>query len=126
MARDARSLEVRLTAGRPNSLGEANEIAAEVLNDNSRLPELFDCLFSDNEWVRMRAGDALENVCREQPSWFTPYRTRLLDEVAGIQQASVQWHLAQMLGEIDLTPSQRQKAIAILSGNLADPDVDWI
>ncbi len=74
----------------------------------------------------MRAGDALEKVCRQQPRWLAPYRTRLLGEVARIRQASIQWHLAQMFGEIELTSSQRQKAIAILRANLADSDVDWI
>lgn len=114
------------TGGKSNSLGEANEIVSEILQNGSRLSELFECLFSDDEWVRMRAGDALEKVCRQQPGWFAPYRTRLLGEVAQIRQASVQWHLAQMLGEIELTGSQRQEAIAILTENLANPEVDWI
>ncbi len=127
MEADTRSLESRLaTGGKSNSLGEVSNIVVEVLNDPTRLPELFECLFNHDEWIRMRAGDALEKVCREQPGWFAPYRSRLLTDVAEIRQASVQWHLAQMLGEIRLTRAQRQTAIAILSANLADPDVDWI
>lgn len=126
MANTPRSLEARLTGGRPNSLGEANTIVDEVLAGDSDLAELYGCLFSDDQWVRMRAGDALEKVCRQRPEWFADYLERLLSEVAAIRQPSVQWHLAQMLGEIELTQAQQQRAIEILRDNLTDPNVDWI
>jgi len=66
----------------------------------------------------MRAGDALEKICRVHPDWFVPYLPRLLGDVAEIPQASVQWHLAQMFGEIEITDSQRSRAVAILTANL--------
>ncbi|MFA7266489.1 MAG: hypothetical protein WC054_09275 [Candidatus Nanopelagicales bacterium] len=127
MVGDTRSLAARLeTGGKSNSLGEVSDIVSEVLADKNLLPELFECLFSDDEWVRMRAGDALEKVCRQQPGWFVPYLARLLEEVSQIQQASIRWHLAQILGQVELTTSQQQKAIEVLSGYLRDPQVDWI
>jgi hypothetical protein len=55
-----------------------------------------------------------------------PYTSRLLGEVAKINQPSVQWHLAQMLSEIELTPEQRQKAITLLKNHLQSLEVDWI
>jgi hypothetical protein len=45
--------------GTSNSLGRAEEVVQIVLADESRLDELFECLF-DDEWLRMRAIDALE------------------------------------------------------------------
>jgi hypothetical protein len=119
-------LRTRLTGGKPNSLGDVPQVVAEILVDPQLLPDLYDCLFSDDQWVRMRAGDALEKVCRVHPDWFIPCVPKLLGEVAEINQASVKWHLAQMLGEIDLTDAQRVRAVSILTTNLADPNVDWI
>jgi hypothetical protein len=73
----------------------------------------------------MRAGDALEKIARQQPGWFGPYRKRLLGEVAEIEQPSVQWHLAQILGRLDLDPAQARRAKAILKRNLERSE-DWI
>ncbi len=126
MASDDPALRARLTGGKPNSLGEVPQVVSEVLVNPQLLPELYDCLFSEDQWVRMRAGDALEKICRVHPDWFVPYLPRLLGDVAEIPQASVQWHLAQMFGEIEITDSQRSRAVAILTANLSDPHVDWI
>ncbi len=112
--------------GKKNSLGRAEEIVQIVLADHSRLDELYRCLFEDDAWVRMRAVDALEKICRVHPEWLEPYVERLLYEVATIDQASIQWHLAQMFLEIDLSPAQRKKAIDIMKRNIATKEADWI
>lgn len=112
--------------GKKNSLGRAEEIVQIVLADHSRLNELYQCLFEDDAWVRMRAVDALEKICRVHPEWLEPYVERLLHEVAAIDQASIQWHLAQMFLEIDLSPAQRKQAIDIMKRNIATKEADWI
>lgn len=114
-----------LSGGDPRSLGRTEEVVSWVLADQTRLDELFACLFHKDEIVRMRAGDALEKVARQQPEWLVPYVERLLTDVAQIAQHSVQWHLAQMLGEVPLTPGQRVRAIALLKQMLDRYD-DWI
>ncbi len=114
-----------LTGGHPNSLGSTPDVINVVLRDRGRLEELFDCLGSDDEVVRMRAGDALEKICREKPEWFGSYIDRLLAEVAAIDQPSVQWHLAQMLQRVTLDSAQRRRAIAWLWGTF-DRTNDWI
>jgi hypothetical protein len=96
-----------------------------VLDDRGRLSELFDCVFSDDEVVRMRATDALEKVCREHPEWLGPYVDGMLSDLAAIEQPSVQWHLVQMIGELDLGPKQRRRAVTILKDNLEKAG-DWI
>ena len=55
-----------LTGGHPNSLGRSEEVVGIVVDDRTRLDELFACLESPDELVRMRAGDGLEKVCRQQ------------------------------------------------------------
>lgn len=112
--------------GKRNTLGRAEEVVQIVLADSSRLDELYQCLFEDDAWLRMRAIDALEKVCRVHPEWLKPYVDRLLDEVAAIDQASIQWHLAELFREIDLSPRQRQQAITIMKRNIARSSADWI
>lgn len=120
------SFEKILSGGKSNSLGRTGEVIDKVLKNRNRLNELFDCLFSDNEWVRMRAGDGLEKVCRVRPGWLEPYVERLLGEVARIDQPSIQWHLAEILGEIELDPGQKERAFEWLRERLSEEKPDWI
>jgi hypothetical protein len=73
----------------------------------------------------MRASDALEKVCRSSPDLLKRFVPWLLTEMSRIEQPSVQWHLAQILAEVELDDSQRAEAIAILERNLDTCD-DWI
>ncbi|HSX27757.1 MAG TPA: hypothetical protein VLG25_03160 [Patescibacteria group bacterium] len=116
---------VLLSGGDPRSLGQANKVLHFVLNDQKLLDNLFACVLDDDEIVRMRAGDVLEKVCAQHPDWLSPYIPRLFDEVAVIKQASIQWHLAQMFGELELAPEFRARAIKILFDNLSR-NYDWI
>jgi hypothetical protein len=112
--------------GKSNSLGRAGEVVAMVAADQTRLEELYLCLFEEDAWLRMRAADSLEKVCRVHPEWLTSYTERLFTEVATSSQPSIQWHLAQIFAEIALTPTQKQRAIKWLEERLRDKNVDWI
>lgn len=112
--------------GHKNSLGLAEKIVQLVLSDASRLTELYECLFDDDAWVRMRAADALEKVCRVHPNWIKPYIDRCFKEIGPSTQASIQWHFAQILGEVSLSSTQRQRAIDWLDEKLQTIEVDWI
>jgi hypothetical protein len=114
-------IEQGLAGGDRRSLGRTEEVVAQVRADPARFPELFACLFSPDDVVRMRAGDAIEKVSRTHPHLLGPYRERLLSDVAAIDQPSVRWHLAQMLPRLALTAAERRRALAILRGNLARP-----
>ena len=112
--------------GKTNSLGRAAEVVDCVLGDQNRLEELYDCIFDDDAWVRMRAIDSFEKICRVHPEWFTEYTERLLTDVAVSSQASIQWHVAQLLGEMSLTDSQKQRAVIWLLDKGSNSQVDWI
>jgi hypothetical protein len=116
-----------LKGGHPNSLGRTEEVVAIVLADGQCLEEVFACLAEPDELVRMRAGDALEKVCREQPGWFAPHVDRLIAEVGAIEQPSIQWHVAQVLQHVrgDLSDEQARRAEALLQRNLTQ-STDWI
>lgn len=120
-----RDLRATLSGGNPRSLGRTDEVVECVTGDRNRLDDLFDCVFDIDETVRMRAGDALEKVCREHLDWLQPYTDRILTEVAAIPQPSVQWHVVQMIGELPLNDAQRAQAVKILKHNLESAS-DWI
>lgn len=115
-----------LTTGKPNSLGRADEVVEMVVADKSRLEELYLCLFEDDAWLRMRAIDSLEKVCRDYPEWLAPYVDRMFEELGDTTQPSIQWHMAQMFTQIDLTEHQRELAITWLTSKLSTVDTDWI
>ena len=118
--------EILAVGGKTNSLGRASEVVDTVLQDNSKLEELYQCLFDDDAWVRMRAADSLEKICRIQPEWIEPYIDRLLADFSTHSQASIQWHLAQIYRQVSLTPVQKQRVIAWLTQLLSTIEVDWI
>ena len=109
-----------------NSLGRAQEVVDTTLRDHTRLAELYDCIFDTDPYVRMRAIDSFEKVGRVHPDWIVPYIDRLLRDVAPIDQASIQWHLAEIFAWPILSPTQRRQAIILLKRNVADTTVDWI
>jgi len=61
-------------------------------------------LLENDPIIRMRASDALEKISRQPLDWLQPYIPQLLTEIGPIDQPSVQWHLAQILGQVQLTP----------------------
>ncbi len=130
MARDTTpnsEFELMLTGGHLNSLGRTVEVVDMVLVDRSRLTDLFSCYFSDDEVVRLRVSSAMKRVAREHPEWLLPFVERLLEEIAGIRQASTQWTLAtlfQLLWDL-MDGSQQDRAKHLLMSNLEGWD-DWI
>lgn len=119
------AVEALLTGGDPRSLHNAASVIDAASRQPERLAELVQCVFSPDEIVRMRASDALEKVCRAHPGLLRPFVPRLLGEMSRIEQASVQWHLAQILTEVELDEAEQAAAITILEHNL-DTSGDWI
>lgn len=119
------AIEALLAGGDPRSLRNAATVIDAASHQPERLAELVQCVFSPDEVVRMRASDALEKVCRAHPGLLRPFVPRLLGEMSRIEQASVQWHLAQILTEVELDEAEQAAAISILEHNL-DTSGDWI
>lgn len=115
-----------LSGGGPRELRNVDKVVAMVLAEPERLGELLSCILeSPDEVVRMRAGDALEKVCRAQPSLLQPHVPLLLGDLSTIHQPSVEWHVAQMLGEVALSSAQRRRAAGLMD-KYCDESSDWI
>lgn len=118
--------DILAVGGKSNSLGRASEVTEAVLKNKALLEKLYECLFNEDAWTRMRAADSLEKVCRIHPEWLLPYIDRLSADLASNSQASIQWHLAQIYRAVDLTLSQKHFAINWLKQLLSSTQVDWI
>ncbi len=88
---------------------------------------LYACYQSDDAVVRLRTSSALKHISREKPEWLVPLIDGFLTEIAGLDQASAQWTLADLFQTLAplMFPTQRQQAEAVLKHNLAH-HTDWI
>ena len=112
--------------GKKNSLGRVNDVIEAVLADPSRLEELYATMFDEDAWVRMRAADGFEKICRVHPEWIQKYIDRIQTELDQSKQASIQWHIAEIYSQITLDDAQKKHAINWLRNLLETTDVDWI
>jgi hypothetical protein len=110
----------KLRGGDRRSLGESAEAVTAVTKTPALFADLFECLFDDDPMVRMRAADAVEKVTREHPRLLQPWKRPLLETVALRKEKEVRWHVAQLLARLKLTAGERESAIGILMGYLAD------
>lgn len=119
-------IDILKIGGHKNSLGRVNDVIEMVLSDKSRLSELYEAIFHDDAWVRMRAIDGLEKICRRHPEWVEPYIDSLQETLSNSTQPSIQWHLAEIYSEVMLKDAQKERAIKWLKERLATAEVDWI
>ena len=114
------SLAAVLAGGDRRSIGKSNEVAALVLSQPRRFPELIGCLWSDDPLVRMRAADAAEKVSAQEPALLEPFKAELLGLLVEAEQQELRWHLAQMIPRLPLTSGERQRAATIFRSFLKD------
>lgn len=103
-----------IEGGKKNSLGRVNEVIDTVLADRARLDELYQTIFHEDPWVRMRAIDGFEKICRVHPDWVEPYVDNIQTELATSTQSSIQWHIAEIYRHVQLQPDQTRPAITWL------------
>ena len=109
-----------LRGGDRRSIGQSNQVAAQVLRQPARFAQLIKLLWSDDPLVRMRAADAAEKVCARQPRLLDRYKAQLLGLAEETTQAEVRWHLALMLPRLALTCSERARVADTLREYLND------
>lgn len=113
-----KSLLDKLRGGPLSSIGRADEVVSEVLENPRLFATVFSGLFQEDPVLRARCADVAEKVSRSHPENLRPLRRLLLERVAPIAQQEVRWHAAQMLGYLDWSPRERRKVIGLLE--------DWL
>jgi hypothetical protein len=110
----------KLTGGDRRSIGHVDEVVANVLNN----PDLFDAVFNgmlaDDPLIRMRAADAVEKITAKHPEYLHPYKPKLIEQIAGIDQQEVRWHVAQMFPRLKTSRTEQAVVIGILQDYLND------
>ncbi len=121
------NFESMLSEGKINSLGRTIEVVDIVLKDQAKFEELYQCYFSDDEWVRLRVSNAMKRVHEEHPEWFDEYIDKFLTEISKIDQPSTKWTFATLMlwHRKRLSDRQLQTAKDIIKRNLTKDD-DWI
>lgn len=109
-----------LQGGDRRSIGKSNQVAATVLRNPRQLPELIECLWSDDPLIRMRAADAAEKVSLSKPDLLQSFKAELLGLAEEATQAELRWHLALMLPRLRLAAAERERARTTLRRYLSD------
>ena len=110
----------KLAGGDRRSIGQADEVVADVLADLSLFGVVWQGMLGDDPVVRMRAADVCEKISASVPECLAPFKVDLLGRVAAVDQQEVRWHVAQMLPRLDLDQVERARAVEILVGYLED------
>jgi hypothetical protein len=113
-------LLTKLAGGDLRSIGRADEVVAEVLDDLSLFGTVFGGMYNDDPVIRMRCADVCEKVSVLHPESLLSFKRELLGRVAAIEQQEVRWHVAQMLPRLELDVIEREQAVQILVGYLED------
>ena len=110
----------KLAGGDRRSIGRVSEVVADVLDDPTLFEVVFHGMVSDDPVIRMRSADAVEKITARHPEYLRPYKTKLIQQVAKIEQQEIRWHLAQMIPRLELGEDERAVVVEILLGYLSD------
>jgi len=109
-----------LQGGDRRSLGQANYVAALILGQPKRFPELLQCLWCDDPVTRMRAADAAEKISTQSAGLLRPFKAELLGLAQETNQQELRWQLALMIPRLPLTPAERKRVVALFKEFLND------
>jgi len=104
----------KLRGGDLRSIGKANEIAKEVVNNPALFEFLFSGLLDDAPVVRMRAADVIEKVTQGKPELLLGYTSKIISILANAEQQEVCWHMAQIAPRLKCDPSEEIEIIELL------------
>jgi hypothetical protein len=110
----------RLSGGDRRSIGAADQVVTEILDDLTLFGVLFEGMLDKDPIVRMRCADVAEKVSAVHPDCLGPFKDKLLGQVAAVEQQEVRWHVAQMLPRLELDAEEQGTAVDILLGYLED------
>lgn len=108
----------KLKGGDLRSIGRAEEVVQDILDNPSLFTEVFEGMLDDDPLVRMRSADALEKVSSKHPEYLQPFKNRLISEVSQVRQQEVRWHVAQMFSYLEVDEADRDEIIKILMSYL--------
>jgi HEAT repeat protein len=113
----------RLKGGDIRSDGEANDVAADVLNHPVLFEQLFAGLTDPDGLVRGRSAHALEQVSRSKPELFLPHVDQLVSQATDDPLPMVRWHLAMIFANLSIYCDHAEALVSALFPMLEDNSV---
>ena len=110
----------KLKGGDIRSIGRAEEVVQDILNNPVLFTEVFEGMLDDDPLVRMRSADVLEKVSSKHHEYLQPFKNRLIGEVSQVRQQEVRWHVAQMFSYLEVSTQERDEIVRILLFYLDD------
>ncbi|MET7028280.1 hypothetical protein [Sediminicola luteus] len=108
-----------LKGGDLRSNAKAKELES-LIKTQKDFDALFHFLYSKDRLLIMRAADVLEEISRANPNYLWPHQRDILQFLKTAKHKEFKWHLAQMVGRLQLTPVQRQEASDVLTSWVTD------
>jgi hypothetical protein len=110
----------KLKGGDRRSIGRVNEVVSQVFEKPGLFKIVFNGMLSGDPIVRMRSADAVEKITAEHPEYLQPYKKKLIQEIAKIEQHEVRWHVAQLLPRLTVSDEEQSRIVTILLDYLDD------
>ena len=95
-----------LKGGDRRSIGEVDKVIKKVGKNQKSFDDVFEGVFSDDEILRMRACDAIENISRENPHLLQSNKRKLMKNITTSDQQEFRWHVSLMLSYLKLTKNE--------------------
>ena len=83
------------------SIGEADQVAADAVADTEVLDALVGLMSHSEPAIAVRAADALEKATRVRPGALDHHADGLLAMIATIEQPEVRWHLPPLVARLE-------------------------
>lgn len=110
-----------LSGGTRTSVGEADQVIAEMLKAPAGLNEIYKLFLDADPVVAMRASYVAMKVAEQEPESVKPFAKDLLADLGLYTQQEVRWHIPQLLVHLQLTNDERRKAYEMVM-NWAETD----
>ena len=74
------NFELELSKGKQNSLGETLKVVDFIKNNPKKVEHLFQCFYSENKLVAMRAMNGAKRIIKDDKKVFLTNKDRFLNE----------------------------------------------
>ena len=109
-----------LSGGDRRSIGKADRVVEQILKTPALLRDVAQGFTHDDPVIRMRCADVAEKISAAHPEWLKRHKQALLSFASTVQEKEVRWHMAQMIPRLELSPSEKRRAVALLFKYLED------
>ncbi|MBI3397519.1 hypothetical protein HY045_03525 [Candidatus Woesebacteria bacterium] len=99
-----------LSKGDLRTTGASEEVINMALRNNSVVRLVVQGLKDDDPGIKMRSADVLEKIGSIEPRLLQPHKKTFLSVASKSEQQEVQWHMAQIISYLNLTPKELEFA----------------